>query len=83
MVKLVSQEISSDVVIRYLELSEYSTRPPSGITPSTVMTVTLFQFLYWSRCSTPQGTSAIIELMGNVNRVQMSSGNTAITVMCK
>ena len=83
-VKLVDQEISTDLVIYYLEISEYNPRPQSITSKCTVTPVTLFKYMHWSRLvCTPQGTSTLLELVGNINRVQMSSGNKPITVMCK
>lgn len=82
-VKLVSQDITTDVIINYLELSEYNSRPQSGTSQCTATLVTLFKYMHWSKVGTPQGTSTFLELMGDVNRVQMSSGNQPITVMCK
>ena len=82
-VKIVSQEMTADLVIRYLELSEYNPRPQSITSRNTTASVTLFHYLHWSKNSTPQGISALLDIMESVNRVQMSSGNKPITVMCQ
>ena len=44
--------------------------------------MTLFQLLGWPKHGRPS-PSALLEVMENVNRVQMTTGNKAITVMCK
>ena len=83
MVKVVSQEISADLIIRYLELTEYNPRPQSVTSRSGSMTVILFHCMQWPKHGSPQAISALLELMNNINRVQMASGNRPITVMCR
>jgi protein tyrosine phosphatase len=53
----------------------------NNLSPSFV--VTHYQFLEWSEEKSPNNTMALIELMEKVNKVQMTSGNKSITVMCK
>ena len=83
-VKLVSQDISIDYIIRQVEISEDMPHPP-GHTPSDQGTrrVSVFHYLRWPKHSSPRGTTALLELMEYINKTQMSSGNKPITVMCK
>ena len=48
----------------------------------TPFTVTQFQLL-WPKTGCPSRPSVLLEVMENVNRVQMTTGNKAITIMCK
>ena len=83
-VKLVSQETTTDYTIQQLELSEdkSSSHGPTS-SDHRIMTVTMFHYLCWPKHGTPQGTTALLELIKHINKKQISSGNKPITVMCK
>ena len=83
-VKLVSQETSTDFIIRHLELSQDIPRSRISNT-CLIRVVTVFHYLCWPKHvrNTSQGTAALLEFMEYINRSQMSSGNKPITVMCK
>ena len=80
-VKLVSQQSSTDYIIQQLEVFEDKPHP-QGSTPSS-HPVTLFHYLRWPKHGIPRVTFALLQLIENVNKSQMSSGNKPITVMCK
>ena len=77
-VKYVSQKASTDYIIKEVELSEYR-----GTDKHDTMTATVFHYLRWPRNGSPQRTASLLEIIELVNKKQMSSGNRAITVMCK
>ena len=81
LVKVVSQQNSTDYIIRQLEIFEDKPHP-QGFVPSP-HPVTMFHFMCWPQYSIPQVTSTFLQLIEDVNRAQMSSGNKPITVMCK
>ena len=81
MVTLVKQEEHSDYIIRTLTLSEINT---NKITASEMgFTVTQFEYLKWPEDNAPQVTSSILEIANQVQKVQISTGNNVIVVMCK
>ena len=45
--------------------------------------VTQFHFLRWPKYGEPSPPASLLELVENLTRVQMGTGNRAITVMCK
>ena len=47
------------------------------------MTVTQFQYVEWPEDGVPQSTTGVLEVANLVQKVQMSSGNKPIVVMCK
>ena len=49
----------------------------------TAFTVTQFHFLEWPEHETPPIISYLIELMGNVNRVQMGATSKPMIIMYK
>ncbi len=51
------------------------------LSPSFV--VSQFQYLEWKHSTVPDDTGPMIEMIEKVEKVQLSSGNKAITVMCK
>ena len=53
----------------------------SQLSPSFV--VTHFQYLSWPESKPPKDSNAMIEMIEKVNKVQMSTGDKSITVMCK
>ena len=46
-------------------------------------TVTQFHYTKWPEDGVPQSTTGVLEVANLVQKVQMSSGNKAIVVMCK
>ena len=81
MVKKLSHEKHGDVIVRRFEIDE--TKQPSLAGLKTAFTVTQFQFLVWKEDETPPITSHLIDMVDNVNKVQMGSGNRPMIVMCK
>ncbi len=45
--------------------------------------VTQFHFTRWTEKDPPQSTTALLEVVREVNSIQMASGNKPIVVMCK
>ena len=79
-VKMLSEDNYGDYNLRKFEINEDKTGV-FGV--KTAFTVTQFHFLVWPEHETPPITSSIIELVDNVNRNQMRSGNRPMIVMCK
>ena len=79
-VKMLSEESYRDYNLRKFEINEDRT---GVVGVKTAFTVTQFHFLAWPEIETPPITSFLIELVDNVNRNQMRSGNRPIIVMCK
>ena len=81
MVKKLSHEKRGDVIVRRFEIDE--TKQTSLMGLKTAFIVTQFQFLVWKEDETPPITSHLIDMVDNVNKVQMGSGNRPMIVMCK
>jgi protein tyrosine phosphatase len=80
-ITLTKQEIHGDYAIRKLEvIDSQKSMTPSG--PAS-LTVTQFHYMNWPADGVPQSTTGILEVANLVQKVQMSSGNKAIVVMCK
>ena len=79
-VKLLSEENFGDYNWRKFEINE---NRASYFGVIGVRTVTQFQFMVWPEHETPSLTSSLIELIDNVNKVQMGTGNKPMIVMCK
>jgi protein tyrosine phosphatase len=75
-----NQEVCGDYVIRKFEVMESQTRMSVS---SSGFTVTQFQYVKWPEDGVPQSTTGILEVANLVQKVQMTTGNKAITVMCK
>lgn len=75
-VTLVSQQVSVDYTVKQVELQD-------ARGTDTPMTATLFHYLRWPKNGSLQRTTSLLEVIEQVNKKQMSSGNKAITVMCK
>lgn len=80
-VKLLTEERYGYCDLRKFEIDEEKVAGVEGV--KTAFTVTQFHFLEWPEHETPPITSSLIELMGNVNKVQMGAGIKPIIVMCK
>jgi hypothetical protein len=83
MVKKLSHEKRGDVIVRRFEIDEKKQIESSLVGLRTAFTVTQFQFLVWKEDETPPITSHLIDMVDNVNKVQMGSGNRPMIVMCK
>ena len=79
-VTLTDQKAFSEYVMRKLEITEH--QPRISVMP-TGYSVTQFQYLSWPEESAPNTTSTILEIANLVQKVQMSTGNKTIIVMCK
>ena len=82
-VKLLLEERYGDYDLRKFEINESKSSHPGVIGVKTAFNVSLFHFLVWPEHETPRITSSLIELIGNVNKVHMGSGNRPVIVMCK
>ena len=82
-VKLLQEEAYGDYNLRKFEVNEEKSPNSTVVGVKTSFTVTQFHFMVWPERETPPITSSLIELVDNVNKVQMGSGNRPITVMCK
>ena len=80
LVKLLTEERYEDCDVRYFEINKVKVKA-EGI--NTAFTVTQFHFLKWPEHVTPPITSSLIELVGNVDRVQMGADSKPMIVMCK
>lgn len=81
--KVAEQEFE-DYVMRKFEVSGVpakSLSASSNLSPS--FAVTHYQYFNWAEEVAPKETSSVIEMVERVNKVQMSTGNKSITVMCK
>ena len=79
-VTLTAQEIFSDYNIRKLQISKLDSEKSDS---NSGHTITQFQYLTWPEDNVPQVTSSILEIASLVQKVQISTGNKAIVVMCK
>lgn len=83
MVKKISQENRGDFVVRKFEIDEKKLDSSSLVNLRTSFTVTQIQFLGWPEHGTPPSSSSLIELVDNVTKIQMATGNRPMIVMCK
>lgn len=74
-----------DYVLRKFEITGI---PPksmsakrSSLSPSFI--VTQFHYLNWRDDMVPNTTAPMVEMVDKIMKVQMTTGNKAITVMCK
>ena len=81
MVTKLSHEKRGDVVVRRFEIDEK--KQSSLLDLKTAFIVTQFQFLVWKEDESPPIASHLVEMVDNVNKVQMGSGNRPMVVMCK
>ena len=77
---LTDQKAFSEYVMWKLEITEH--QPTMSVMP-TGYSVTQFQYLRWPEDSVPNTTSTILEIANLVQKVQMSTGNKSIIVLCK
>ena len=81
-VKFISQQVCTDYVVKQVELSEVRGRQTT-VNENDIRAVTVFHYLRWPKDGVPQRTASLLEIVELVNKKQMSSGNKAITVVCK
>ncbi len=74
------QKVLGDYVMRKLEVVKNQTDMPAK---SSDLIITHFQYLRWQEDGIPNSTSAILEITNLVQKVQISTGNKPIVVMCK
>ncbi len=74
------QKAFSEYVARKFEIVENQTH--MSVAPTGAI-ITQFQYLRWQENSVPNSTTAILEIANLVQKVQMSTGNKPIVVMCK
>lgn len=79
-VTLIDQKVFSEYVMRKLEVVENQAR--MSLTP-IAFSVTQFQYLRWPEDTVPHATSTVLEIANLVQKVQMSTGNKSILVVCK
>jgi protein tyrosine phosphatase len=77
------QEVCEDYVIRKLKVTESQSKisTPSILAGCTI--ITQFQYIRWPEDSVPQSTTGILEVANLVQKVQMTTANKPIVVMCK
>ena len=79
-----AEEAFPDYVFRKFEVTGV---PPksmvanNNLTPSFI--VCQFHYLNWPEHQVPSETASLMEVLDKVTKVQMNTGNKAITVMCK
>ena len=73
--KVLSKKAMADYEVRQVELS-HDNSPDK-------MEVSVFHYLSWNKDGTLEGKPTLLELIEQVNKKQMGSGNRPITVVCK
>ena len=79
-VTLSKQDVFGDYAIRKLDIAESQSRMSVS---NAGFTVTQFHYVRWPEDGVPQSTTGVLEVANLVQKVQMSTGNKAIMVMCK
>ena len=81
-VTLNEEDVGGDFTMRKVEIKagEGQARMSAG---KTGFTVTQFHYTEWPEDGVPQSTTAVLEVANLIQKVQMSTGNKAIVVMCK
>jgi protein tyrosine phosphatase len=82
-VTLTKLDVCNDYVIRKMDIMECQSQASATPSCPASFTVTQFQYMNWPEDSVPQSTTGILEVANLVQKVQMSSGNKAIVVMCR
>ena len=73
--KVLSKKAMTDYEVKQVELYHDNS--------SEKMEVTVFHYLSWNKDGTLEGKPMLLELIEQVNKKQMGSGNRPITVVCK
>ena len=79
-VTLNKQDVYGDFAVRKMEITESQARMSVS---NAGYTITHFQYTRWPEDDVPQSTAGVLEVANLVQKVQMSTGNKAIVVMCK
>jgi len=79
-VTLTYEDDYGDFIIRKMEINNSK---PTVSTNQCTFTVTHFQFVKWPENSVPQSTWEVLQVASLVQKVQISTGNKPIVVMCK
>ena len=79
-VTLTKQEVCDDYAIRKMEITESQARMSVR---NAGFTVTQLHYTKWPEDGVPQSTTGVLEMANLIQKVQMSTGNKAIVVMCK
>ena len=79
-VTLNKQDVHGDFAVRKMEITESQARMSVS---NAGFTVTQFHYVKWPEDGVPQSTTSVLEMANLVQKVQMSTGNKAIVVMCK
>ena len=79
-VTFTKQDVHGDFAIRKFDVTESQVRMSFS---SAGFTITQFQYTKWPEDGVPQTTTSVLEMANLVQKVQMSTGNKAIVVMCK
>ena len=82
-VKLLTEERYGYCDLRKFEINKEKVTVVEGVKAQASFTMTQFHFLEWPEHESPPITSSLIELMGNVNKVQMGTRSKPMIVMCK
>lgn len=79
-VKMIDENIGNQFIVRKFEIGEDSPYMAPGA-PDPV-TVTQFHHTKWPERDTPPSSVSILEMINSLLKIQMSTGNHAIVVMC-
>jgi len=80
-VTLSGHEIFPDYIVRKFFVIKSGSETNS--TSSLGFSVTQIQHLKWPEDNVPKVTASVLEIANLVQKIQISSGNKAITIMCK
>jgi protein tyrosine phosphatase len=76
------QEVCEDYVARKFKVTDSQSKISTPSVPAGC-TVTQFQYMRWPEDSVPQSTTGVLEVANLVQKVQMTTANKPIVVMCK
>ncbi len=79
-----AEEQFSDYIFRKFEVTGVPAKSMvANNNLSASFVITQFQYMKWSEDEAPEETAAMLDMLEKVYKVQMNTGNKAITVMCK
>lgn len=79
-VTLLDQQLNDKLIIRKMKILEGQSK--MSITTLS-QTVTQFQYLDWAEENVPDNSYVVLEIANLIQKIQMSTGNKPIVVMCK
>ena len=82
-VTLNKQDVYGDFAVRKVEITESQARMSASSNADAGFTVIQLHYTRWPEDGVPQSTTGVLEMANLVQKVQMSTGNKAIVVMCK